>query len=160
MQVTELHRKLVLWLEDFLWCDSRLLVLWVSQFYLLVDQFPICMMAFASPIEVDFCCSLGGCLTQEIRSTFWLNSLCGRMFEAACDNELHCIDGWPHISLISWKSRLKERDLDLLSWTICSHWFWTQPQVRIMLFMTPGYSQYGSSHAASLFLAADVMLSN
>lgn len=110
-------------------------------------------MAFASPIEVDFCCNPGaGCLAQEIRLSFWFNSICGRMFETACDNGLHCIDGWPGVSLLSWKSRLhsdeKEMDLDLLSRTICSHWFWTQSQGRV-LFMTSVYSQCWSFHAAS-----------
>lgn len=35
-------------------------------------------------------CYPGGCLAQEIRLSFWFNSLCGRMFETACDKELHC----------------------------------------------------------------------
>lgn len=117
---------------------------------------PRCMMAFASPIEVDFCRSSDGCLAQEIRLSFWFNSLCGRMFETACDKEMHCTDGWPGISLLSWKSRLhpddKEMGLDLLSWTICFHWFWTESQGRVMLFMTAVYSQCCSSHAAFFLL--------
>lgn len=116
----------------------------------LVDQFPWCMMAFTSPIEVDFCCYPGGCLAQEIRLSFWFNSLCGRMFETACDKELHCIDGWPGISLLPWKSRLHsdDKDMDLLPWATSSHRFWTRTQGRVMLFITPVYSQCCSFHAA------------
>lgn len=151
VQVTELHRKLVLWLVDFLWCDSRLLVLWVS----------VLPPGRSVPMVHDgFCFTHWGGL---LLLSWWLpcpgdqvelliNSLCGRMSETACDNELHCIDGWPGISLLPWKSRLhsddKEMDLDLLSWATSSHRFWTQTQGRVMLFITPVYSQCCSFHAA------------